>query len=48
MERFVTDTLPMIKGWAYLAWQIENDAAVMAHATGPRYIAQEVEKLLNP
>lgn len=35
----------MIKGFAYIAWQIENNQWVTAHAASPRYIAQEAARL---
>lgn len=37
----------MIKGFAYIAWQIENQPFAEAHAATPRYLAQEVEHLLR-
>ena len=37
----------MIKGFAYIAWQIENNPWVTAHAKSPRYIAQETDRLLG-
>jgi hypothetical protein len=36
----------MIKGFAYIAWQIENNSMVEVVATTPRYIAQEADHLL--
>lgn len=44
-ETFVTDELPMIKGWAYIAWKIENNGFVDVVNTSPGYIAQEVQRL---
>lgn len=41
------DELPMIKGFAYLAWQIENNEFIEAEAQSPRYIAQEADNTLR-
>jgi hypothetical protein len=40
----------MIKGFAYIAWLIENHPFADAQAKSPRYIAQEADRLaaLNP
>lgn len=37
----------MIKGFAYIAWQIENNNFVEAVADSPRYISQEADRLLK-
>lgn len=37
----------MIKGFAYLAWQAENHPFAQVKSVGPRYIAQETERLLK-
>lgn len=40
----------MIKGFAYIAWQIENQPFAEMEAATPRYIAQEAARraALNP
>lgn len=38
----------MIKGFAYIAWQIENHPMAEARAVTDRYIAQEATRLLSP
>jgi hypothetical protein len=35
----------MIKGFAYIAWQIENHPFAEATAKSPRYIAQEAARI---
>jgi hypothetical protein len=35
----------MMQGFAFIAWKIENNPWAEAEAKGPRYIAQEVERL---
>lgn len=35
----------MIKGYAYIAWQIENQPFAEAEAKSPRYVAQEADRL---
>jgi hypothetical protein len=35
----------MIKGFAYIAWLIENHPFAEAEAKSPRYIAQEADRL---
>ncbi len=40
----------MIKGFAYIAWKIENQPFADVESKSPRYIAQEAARLasLNP
>lgn len=35
----------MIKGYAYIAWLIENQPFAEAAAKSPRYVAQEAARL---
>jgi hypothetical protein len=35
----------MIKGFAYIAWLVENHPFAEAQAQSPRYIAQEADRL---
>jgi hypothetical protein len=47
---FVWDDLPMVQGWAYYQWAINNDPVGKIFGrekTGLSYVRQEVDKLIN-
>jgi hypothetical protein len=37
--------LPLIQGFAYCAWAVENNSFASAERIGPGYVGQEVARL---